>query len=153
MATGLQAQTNSRSIALRLLEGATATNSPPSGASAGIALTALDAFFSGNYAPPRCAVVVRSTAGSATMTVTVRLWGYYANAVWVPFGTGADTTKGTLNEGAAIGEGSVADTLTHTEILLFPALFDRVYAEVTAIGGTSTAVNVDLVFEVGQSQA
>lgn len=143
MATGLQGQSNPRVLTLRLLEAATATNSVPSGGSAGIALTGLPL---GDKAPiDGASLLVYSTAGSGTMTVTIRLWGYHADgSVWVPLGPGGDTTKGTINEGAAIGETST-DVIRHAEPIDLPGHFSRLYAEITAIGGTSTAITVDLV--------
>lgn len=122
----------------RILEGATATNAAPSGSSAGVAIpTALAPL------PSSTIVLVRSTAGSATMTTTIKLWGYASAASqWFPLGTGADALKGVLNGGAAIGE-TGANVIQHAEIVAGLFAFDRVYAEVVAIGGTSTAVNVE----------
>lgn len=128
---------------LEILASATATNSPPSGASAGAALSALGRnrpFLRGTFK-------MKSTAGSATMTVTLRLWGYDAAlAVWMPLGTGTGSGKGVLNAGAAIDEVS-ADSLVHAEPLEFVGHFERLYVEITAIGGTSTAVTCYLCVE------
>lgn len=127
---------------LRLVEGATAGNSPPSGASAG---QSLDNRVYGPPYPQEVVVAVYSTAGSVTMTATVRLWGYLpVPGVWVPIGAGADATKGTINLQSAIGE-TGTDTIRHAELLRGLFIFSRVYAEITAIGGTSTAINVDLL--------
>ena len=84
-----------------------------------------------NVLPRDVVVTVYSTAGSATMTTTVKLWGYtIASGVWVPLGTGADLTKGTINAGAAIGEtAGIADVIRHSEIVSGLFNFDRVYAE------------------------
>lgn len=140
MATGLVGTTNGVHT-WRILDAATATNSPPSGGSAGLAIPSANIW----PLPDAVVVLVYSTAGSATMTATIKLWGYVtAAAMWVPLGVGADTTKGTLNAGAAIGETS-ADVLRHSEIVSGMFNFDRVYAEVVAIGGTSTAVTVDVL--------
>ena len=100
-----------------------------------------------NVLPRDVVVTVYSTAGSATMTTTVKLWGYtIASGVWVPLGTGADATKGTINAGAAIGEtAGIADVIRHSEIVSGLFNFDRVYAELTAIGGTATAITVDVL--------
>ena len=145
MATGLIGTTNGVHT-WRILDAATATNSPPSGASAGLAIpSASNAAAQIWPLPYDVLVLVYSTAGSATMTATIKLWGYVTTAAtWVPLGVGADTTKGTLNAGAAIGETS-ADVLRHSEIVSGLFGFDRVYAEVVAIGGTSTAVTVDVL--------
>lgn len=140
MATGLVGTTNGVHT-WRILDAATATNSPPSGSSAGLANPSANIW----PLPDDVVVLVYSTAGSSTMTATIKLWGYVtAAATWVPLGVGADTTKGTLNAGAAIGETS-SDVLRHSEIVSGLFSFDRVYAEVTAIGGTSTAVTVDVL--------
>lgn len=145
MATGLTSSQSSGNHIWRILEGATATNSPPSGSSAGHASPAASNPPTILPLPSSVVALVYSTAGSATMTVTVKLWGYLSvPAVWVPLGTGADLTKGTLNAGAAIGETST-DVLRHSEVIANLFAFDRIYAEITAIGGTSTAINVDIV--------
>lgn len=146
MATGLQAgqSSNGRYKVIRLLEAATATNSPPSGASAGIATTVLDTDHGQYFYAPSATLIVRSTAGSDTMTVTIRLWGYDSlSTVWVPLGPGGDSTKGTINEGAAIGE-TGSNTIRHAEMVDNWMDFDRLYPEITAIGGTATAVTVEL---------
>lgn len=140
MATGLVGTTNGVHT-WRILDARATTNSAPSGSSAGLAIPSADIW----PLPDDVVVLVYSTAGSGTMTATIKLWGYVtAAAMWVPLGVGADTTKGTLNAGAAIGETS-ADVLRHSEIVSGLFGFDRVYAEVVAIGGTSTAVTVDVL--------
>ena len=125
----------------RLLDPATATNSPPSGSSAGLDLST----YGGAFAKIELAELeVYSTAGSDTMTVTLRLWGYDATAdVWFPVGTGADATKGVLNNGAAIGE-TGSNTIRHTEPLYDLHVYSRLYLEITAIGGTATSITANL---------
>lgn len=146
MATGLIGSSNGI-FTWRILEGATATNSPPSGASAGLAIPSAQIW----PLPTSVVVDVYSTAGSATMTVTIKLWGYsITSARWVPLGTGADTGKGIINAGAAIGE-NASDVIQHSEVITNLFNFDRIYAEVFAIGGTSTAVNVDV--QIGPNQS
>jgi hypothetical protein len=140
MATGLNGTTNGVNL-WRILEARTSNNSAPSGASAGEAVATLVTAL--GPLPDEVEVIVRSTAGSATMTCTVRLWGYVAST-WVPLGPGADATKGYLNNGAAIGE-TAADTIVHAERVRGLFSFDRVYAEILAIGGTSTAINVEVL--------
>ena len=130
---------------ITLLTAATATNSAPSGGSAGVETNGLKV---GGNVPDTCTVLVYSSAGSGTMTATIRMWGY-SNSIWLPLGTGASgaaDTKGVLNENVAIAETS-ADFIAHAEPLSYCGHFDRLYAEVTAIGGTSTAINVVVVCE------
>lgn len=127
-------------MAQQLLTDATATNSAPSGALAGVGL----ADFRGL---DTVALMVNSTAGSGTMTVTLKLWVYSeANSTWMPAGTDATAAnKGLLNGGNAIPEGPNADSITHTEIIANLRHYDRAYLEITAIGGTATAVSAYLV--------
>jgi hypothetical protein len=119
-----------------LLSAATATNSAPSGATAGVALP---------YTTDYATVLLYSTAGSGTMTVTCKLWGYNTQlAKWFPLGTHATAaSKGLLNEANAIAETS-ADGIAHAEQVQGLRAFQRVYLEVTAIGGTNTAVSAVL---------
>lgn len=138
MATGLVGQGSAgRRWVLRLLDGATATNSPPSGASAGIALSTIsNANLGAYYEADSATVEVVSTAGSGTMTVTIDLWGYCSvEAVWFNLGR--------LNSGSAIAE-TGTDVIRHAEIMDHLFDWDRLYAEVAAIGGTSTAINVNI---------
>lgn len=118
---------------VQLLSAATATNSAPSGATAGFAI---------HQPTDRALFCLKSTAGSGTMTVTVKLWGYCpAMSEWSPLGVHATAaTKGILNSGNAIEE-IAADTLRHAEEIFGLMRISRVYAEITAIGGTSTAVS------------
>lgn len=139
MAVGIQAGqgTAERRRNWRILEGATATNSPPSGASAGRPITDLPAAdFGGKYEAVSVPVEVVSTAGSATMTVTVDIWGYDSiEAVWFNLGR--------LNAGSAIAE-TGTDVIRYVEILDNLFDWDRLYAEIVAIGGTATAINVNI---------
>jgi hypothetical protein len=133
---------------IELLASATATNSPPSGASAGIDTGDILRVF--NTMPGTATLVLYSTAGSGTMTVTGRLWGYSSVGAgfWVPMGFGADATKGVINAASAIGE-TGTDTIRHAETVSLLGHFERLYFEITAIGGTSTAVTVKLVIRRG----
>lgn len=136
---------------LRLLTAATATNSPPSGATAGKSLKKGE-----NAGLPDegflistlddCILKLKSTAGSGTMTVTIKLWGWSnVDSDWSPLGTHTvDSSRGLLNEATAIGE-VVADRLQLAQVISGLKHFDRVYVEITAIGGTSTAVDVWLI--------
>lgn len=127
---------------VQLLAAATATNSPPSGASAGVPI-GQDVLDGG--APVYGGLFVASTAGSATMTVTLKLWAYIAAAaVWAPCGTGTAALRGVLNGGVAIDE-IAADLIRHYETIGIPWAFDRMYLEITAIGGTDTAISAWLV--------
>jgi hypothetical protein len=144
MATGLIGTTNGVNL-WRILEARTSNNNAPSGASAGESVTTLVTNI--GALPDDAEVLVRSTAGSATMTCTVRLWGYSTiAATWFPLGPGADLTKGYLNNGAAIGESvSGVDSISHAERVRGLFSFDRIYAEILAIGGTSTAITVEVL--------
>lgn len=121
-----------RPNAVQLLSAATATNGAPSGATAGFAI---------RRPVDRALFQLKSTAGSGTMTVTIKFWVYCeAMGEWAPLGTHAtDATRGILNGGNAIGE-VIADGLRHAEMVSGLMRVSRVYAEITAIGGTSTAV-------------
>lgn len=128
-----------------LLSAATATNGQPSAASDGIELP------SGAH---RAALLLDSTAGSGTMTVTVRIWGYEPKtAKWYPLSIGADSsagdttnTAGWMNGGNAIVEID-ADELRHFEAIEDLGHFSRLYAQVVAIGGTATAVTLEALWD------
>jgi hypothetical protein len=123
----------------KLLDGVTAVNSPPSGNTAG---KEIKGSFSRGKPSDEYVIVAHSTAGSGTMTVTLKLWGYVkATSKWYPLGTDATAAdKGKLNDGNAIAE-TQADSIEHAEVVIGIRHFDRVYLEVTAIGGTSTAID------------
>lgn len=141
MATGLIGE-SPRNQCIRLVDAATTTNGAPSGASAGVSLAAIATTFD---LLQKAIVIVRSTAGSGTMTVTVRLWGYSIVAAnWSPLDAGADATKGVINAGSVMGE-TGADEIDHSEPIEGIGPFDRLYAEITAIAGTATAVTVELL--------
>ena len=134
---------------IQLLTAATATNSPPSGATAGFPLKDKTPGKAPNFRwnhYPSGVVLVKSTAGSGTMTVTLRLWCYSpATAAWHPWGQAAlVANRGVLNQGNAITEDG-ADNLTHAEPVTGLGSVTRIYLEITAIGGTSTAVSAYLL--------
>ena len=141
---------NNAKRAICLLKDVTATNSPPSGASAGVAVhqnskeaasTPDRALGFATGVVEKSVIFIASTAGSGVMSVTARLWGYLAAlGQWVPIGTGSDSLKGVLNGQTAIGE-TVANGIRHAEPFFLAGHFDRLYLEVTAISGTSTAVD------------
>jgi len=125
---------------VELLASATATNSAPSGAAAGIDVQDLESEI--GAIPGVASVWVVSTAGSGTMTVGCRLWGFHnATGEWAPLGKGS--TAGQLNDGNVIAEVS-ADQITHNEPLSDFAHLDRLYCEIESIAGTATAVTVFL---------
>jgi len=145
---------------VQVLNGVTAANSPPtagdgtvgfplSGMGGGTETSGVATNPSRSYNVPltgQCAFVLESTAGSATMTVTIKCW-VYSNAVaeWMPYGGHVTAaTRGLLNGGNAIDE-VAANKLLHSELIAGLRNFDRIYFEVTAIGGTSTAVDAWLV--------
>jgi len=128
-----------------LLASVTATNSPPSGAAAGLAISDISNLF--NFMPSEAGLLLYSTAGSGTMTCTARLWGYHpiGDGMWFPLGTGSASTKGTINAASTLDE-TAADKLRHLEPLaLLGVAGSRLYLEITAIGGTSTAVTAEIV--------
>jgi hypothetical protein len=136
-------------VSLSLLVAATATNSPPSGSSAGVALSNLDQHIGKGRPISAASIRIWSSAGSGTMTVTCKLWGYDSIASkWFPCGVGGATTKGTLNEGNAIDE-TTADAIFHSEPVYQVSDFERLYVEITAIGGSSTAINAALIVPRG----
>jgi hypothetical protein len=124
---------------LQLLDAVDAANDPPASASAGVEIPA--------GFPTEALVVAKSTAGEDTMTTTLKLWGYVGGDVdaWAPLGTGSTAAdRGKLNGGAAIGEVG-SDLIRHAERIVGLRNFDRVYLEVTDIGGTDTEISAWLV--------
>lgn len=89
---------------------------------------------------------LKSTAGSGVMTVTPRIWLYSESTHgWHPAGINSTmASRGLLNDGTAIGEDG-ADNLTHAEPIQYLSASDFIYAEIVAIGGTATAVDLFLV--------
>jgi hypothetical protein len=129
-----------------LLTGATATNGVPSGATAGVDIRkGAPGKGAGLRESDYATVLVYSTAGSGTMTCEVKLWGWSPRVTkWFPLGAATtDADRGTINLGGAIGENST-DGITHSEIVQGLSTFTRVYAEIAAIGGTNTAITVEL---------
>jgi hypothetical protein len=153
MAVGLQGQADSRINIIRILEAATATNSPPTSyAAAGVDVGALlDTLYGAKAWPSSCVVAVHTTAGSATMTATIKLWGGILGigsagaGKYLAASTGSSSTSGLLNGGAAFDE-HATDVIDRIDVIDFPGVCRKWYAEVTAIGGTNTAVTVDFIF-------
>lgn len=153
MATGLQSQVDPAIVVVRILEGATAVNSPPSTyAAAGVDVGAiLDGVFGAKTWPASCGVAVTTSAGSGVMSATVKMWGGVlgigaaAAGKYLAAGTGAGAGAGLLNGGAAYDE-HAADDIGRLDVIALPRICRKWYAEITAITGTATAVNVDLIF-------
>jgi len=84
------------------------------------------------------------------MTVTIRVWAYSAlTTAWHPLGSSTtEADRGKLNSQSAIDEDG-ADVLVHAEPITGLGAFVRIYAEITAIGGTATAVDVWLAASDG----
>lgn len=110
----------------QLLTAVTAANSPPSAVTDGISLDELNWTDEGS-------ILVKDTAGSGTMTVTLALWGYSSLS-------GAWHKMGDLNDGVAIAETS-SDDIEYAEPVVGLRDFQRLYLEVVAIAGTSTAIS------------
>lgn len=78
-------------------------------------------------------ILVRSTAGSDTMTATVKVWGYQPEkARWY--------VVGTLNGGSAIAE-TETDEINYSELIVGLRGFTRLTVS-QAVSGTATATEV-----------
>ncbi len=136
--------------AVKLLEAVVAVNGQPSAATDGIPCYPTNRIVADDgvcftASPAQDSSIFLKGTGTGAVTVTARLWGYLAAlGEWVPVGTGSDGTKGVLNAGAAFGAVKAGKVL-HVEALLYGGHFDRLYLEVTAIGGTSTSVDAWVV--------
>jgi hypothetical protein len=133
MALGDVTVIHSDAKAIELLASATAVNGAPA-AAAGISADAVKQLL--GLIPKKLRVALRSTAGSGVMTVTARLWQRLGALGWVP--------SESLNAGAAIAEAGT-DLLAHSDEFDTLEGADRFYLEITAIGGTATAVTGYLV--------
>lgn len=123
------------SFVVELLASATATNGVPSGASAGIDANLLR--IAGHSVPDTFRVGLKSTAGSGTMTVSAVLW-QYSGGIWFPAqALAADPstpyTPGTIPENSA-------DSIAYSEWVFGLSGASRLYLQIVAIAGTSTAV-------------
>ncbi len=88
-------------------------------------------------------ILLRSVAGTGTLTATVRLWGYFpSTGFWYALGTG--TNQGYINGGVAVGEiSTVGNTIAQAEGLSGLRRCTRLYAEIIgALGGTGTEVEL-----------
>jgi hypothetical protein len=84
-------------------------------------------------------LLIRSTAGSGTLTADLRLWGYNkALGRWFAIGK--------PNSGTALAEVGT-DLLSHSELIVGLRRFTRLYCQIVSLGGTATeiAVSVDLI--------
>lgn len=90
-------------------------------------------------------LLLRSTAGSGTMDITIRIWLYSEHThAWHPAGIASTiVNRGVLNDAAALTEDG-SDVLTHTEPIQFLSGYDFIYPEITVIDGTGTAVDMYL---------
>lgn len=155
MATGFQGSADNQADVFVLLTGVTAANT--------VALTAVtlaEAPTANQYLdlrpyrrtlgsiPDEADIVIYSTAGSGTMTLGISQL-FVCSAVSLqggPLGTGAsDTTKGAINAGTALGETS-ADRIFHRQRISGLSGVDGVQLQLGAIGGTATALTVELHF-------
>lgn len=119
----------------QLLTAATSTNAAPTLVTDGLAIN-------DNPRSAEGLLVLKSTAGSGVMTVTIRMWGWSdVAAVWFPLGVGSEGSKGTIDAGTSIEEEG-ANTLQHGELLTGVQHIERLYAQITAIGGAATAVSM-----------
>ncbi len=104
-----------------------------SGSTSGAVPTAVTDGVALPYHCNEAAIMLRSTAGSGTMTATPVIWGWSVlNAAWFRIGT--------LNGGTALAE-IAADQLSYTELIIGLRAFTRLACELT-VSGTNTAVEV-----------
>ena len=138
---------------LTLLTGATATNGQPQLATDGVdirrgAIPGGGEGF-GDYIN-QAAVSIKSTAGSGTLTLMIRLWAYTPENGWAPLGvsaTGTDGDKGKLNNAVLMtntATGSNTPLLAHSEPVSGLVGYTRLYAEVFTITGSSAAFTVTM---------
>ncbi len=152
MATGLQGSNSNQFDVIRLLEAELAACAPVEPAV--LAAVPTNAQFYDLTAhrtqrgklPDGTAIRVRSTAGSGVMTCAyVRIWlADKASATMFPYGVGADADKGKLNNGGALGEDG-ANIIRHDELVPYLGHADGIMAELGALGGTATAITVELI--------
>jgi hypothetical protein len=79
-------------------------------------------------------ILVRSVAGSGTMTATLTIWGFHEEL-------GRWFVIGTLNSGNAIAE-TGTDSIQYAELLVGTRRFSRLYCQIGSLGGTATEVEV-----------
>lgn len=115
---------------INLLTGATASAVPSSltDATLGVALP---------FSCDQAVICVRSTAGSDVMDALLILWGYQPEL-------GRWYSLGALNDGDAIPE-DATDVIAHAEGVAGLRAFSRLYCQISALGGTATAITVDAI--------
>jgi hypothetical protein len=161
MATGLQGSENSNVNRIVLIEGATAANAVAVGTSATTLsetpttaqyydLRAYRALY--GSIPDEALLVIRSTAGSGTMTLGACRVMVSTGAVGGPLGIGTDAAKGGINNGAAFVE-DAANHIYHREVIAGLSMVDGVQVQLGTIAGTSTAINVELHFPLYRKEA
>jgi hypothetical protein len=118
---------------IELLASATATNGIPT-STAGVSVNDLRL---NTKVPDKIRVGVNSTAGSGTMTVTLRVWGR-AGAIWFRL-KDLNASSAAPHTAVAIPETST-DAIQFSEEVCGVSGCDRLYLEILAIAGSSTAV-------------
>jgi hypothetical protein len=113
---------------INLLTGATSSGAPTlTDGALGVALP---------FSCDQAVICVRSTAGTGDLTVDLTLWGYVTElARWYSLGS---LTTDPLAEDAT-------DAIAHAVGIAGLRAFTRMYCEIAALGGTSTAVTVDAI--------
>jgi hypothetical protein len=135
MALGTVTPLNDDSKAIEFLASLVAANGIPTG-NAG--LSAQDIRTLLGAMPSRMLVGAISTAGSGTMTVTLRVWHRLGALGWFVL-KALNASTAAPSTAVAIAE-TGADTIGYMEMVDGFGIGDRYYLEVVAIGGTSTAV-------------
>ena len=133
---------------IEILSAAVANNSPPASATAGVAMYETDRFGQTNaqfenganfpHQPAsKHQLCIKGTVTAAQILVgTFTLWGYLASAnAWF---------KINVNGGSALAETST-DAIGYTETFSNLSAFDRVYLELSSIGGTGATFSAWLV--------
>lgn len=122
------------SYAIELMASLTAANGVPTG-TAGLAMNVIREKIGTIPEFLRCGVI--STAGSGTMTVTIRVWLRLGSIGWFvarPFNASSSAPQTAV----AIAETST-DSIAYSEVVEISSAADRIYMECVAIAGTSTA--------------
>ncbi len=123
-----------QSYVVEILASAVAANSAPSGASAGVAVNQLARF---GQVPDKIRIGIKSTAGSGTMTVTLRTW-LYAGGAW--FVAKAHAASSAAPQTAVAIAETGTDTIAFSEEVSGVSSASRIYLEIVAIAGVATAV-------------
>jgi len=159
---------------VQILNGVTAANGQPSGATAGMPLNKsmrdmqfinpqLDGFFDN---VDEADLVLKTAGGTSSNISYIRAWGYVelskgaAGATsaprgteagdWFPLGTGTGANKGKLNGGAALDE-SKTGIILHIEKVRGLRECSRFQLEIGVVTGTPSTIDAWLVAR-GQAQ-